>query len=44
MSDEKLPPKRVSESRVVLSMMMNPAHANALLQRLKTGVLPRSLV
>lgn len=30
MNDEKLPPKRVSESRVVLSMMMNPAHANAL--------------
>ena len=30
MSEEQLAPKRVAESRVVLSTMMNPAHANAL--------------
>ena len=30
MSEEQLAPKQVAESRVVLSTMMNPAHANAL--------------
>lgn len=30
MSEEQLAPKRVADSRVVLNMMMNPAHANAL--------------
>jgi uncharacterized protein (TIGR00369 family) len=29
MSENELPPKCVAESRVVLSMMMNPEHANA---------------
>lgn len=30
MSEESPAPKRVADSRVVLNMMMNPAHANAL--------------